>query len=236
MERIPTSLGGGAAALNQLRAAVHERRVGFLAGLSACAALAITSMRQVMYWQDSVSLFARAVELQPQFWFTQLGFGTALTSVGRYDEALEHFQCALQLPGNAAETHRMIGLCLLWKRQPAKALEHFRTSHELRPTASTALMLAHLYSGRDDTSIRDGPQSVRFAEQALQGISTPDGPALLVVAAAHAAAGQFERALQFLNRAARDGMKDGNRSIVREAERRQRAYAAESKTMLARGS
>src|SRR5439155_5371602 len=105
-----------------LFAIVQFRWAWFVAGLSACAALAITSMRQVMYWQDSVSLFARAVELQPQFWFTRLGFGTALTSVGRYDEAIEHFQFALQLPGNAAETHRMIGLCLLWKRQPAKAL------------------------------------------------------------------------------------------------------------------
>ena len=56
-------------------------RACFGSALAICAVLAVTSMRQVMYWNDSVTLFARAVELQPRFWFAQLGSGTALASV-----------------------------------------------------------------------------------------------------------------------------------------------------------
>jgi len=213
--------------LRRLQAPIRFQWTWFMAGASTCVALAVATMAQLMHWKDSVSLFARAVELQPEFWFARLGFGTALTSVGKYDEALEQFQHALRLPGNAAETHRMIGVCLFPQRRYAEALEHFRRSHELKPSINAALMLAHLYSGHDDGSLRDGPQALQFAEQARQHLSHLDGPTLLIMAAAHASAGHFGKATQFLDLAVEEGKRQGNDFVLREAEKRRRVYGSQ---------
>jgi len=178
----------------------------------------------VMCWRDSVTLFSRAVAVQPNFWFARLGLGTALTSVGRFDEALDHLHCALKLPGNAAETHRIVGVCLFGKRRYTEALESFQRSYDLKPMPSAALMLAHLYSSQDDPSFRHGGQAMRFALEALRNLSVPDGKAFLVVAAAHATGGQTDKAIHYADRALEQGRRTADRLIIGEAEKRLRIY------------
>jgi tetratricopeptide (TPR) repeat protein len=152
------------------------------------------------------------------------GLSTALASVGRFDEALEHLAVALKLPGNAAETHRILGICMFGKRRFAEALENFRRSYDLQSTSSAALMLAHLYSGRDNPSFRDGALAVRFAQEALRVIPDPDGKALLVVAAAYAANSEMDEAVRYADRALEQGRRTADGLIIREAEKRRRAY------------
>ncbi|MCI0540397.1 MAG: tetratricopeptide repeat protein [Verrucomicrobiales bacterium] len=194
------------------------------AGAAACVALSMASMIQVICWRDSVTLFSRAVAVQPNFWFARLGLGTALTSAGRFDEALAHLQFALELPGNASETHRILGVCLFGKRRYAEALENFRRSYDLKSTPSATLMLAHLYSGQDDPSLRDGAQAMRFALEALRKIPEPDGKAFLAVAAAHAANGHSDKAIYYAERALEMARRNGDSPIIHEAQARLRAY------------
>jgi tetratricopeptide (TPR) repeat protein len=169
-------------------------------------------------------LFSRAVAVQPNFWFARLGLGTALTSSGRFDEALDHLHCALKLPGNAAETHRILGVCIFGKRRYAEALENFQRSYDLKPTPMAALMLAHLYSGHDDPTLRDGGLAMRFALEALRYTPEPDGKAFLAVAAAHAADGQTDKAIHYVERALQQGRRTADTIVIREAEKRLRAY------------
>jgi hypothetical protein len=199
-------------------------RIWRAGGAMACLALTLVSTKQAAYWQDSVTLFSRAVAVQPTFWFARLGLGTALTAAGRFDEALEHLYFALKLPGNTAEAYRILGVCMFGQRSYADALEHFQRSYNVKPTSSAALMLAHLYSGQDDQSLRNGALALQFAELALRDVPDPDGKALLSVAAAHAAAGQLDKAIAYADRARQEGAKNDERTITIEAEKRLRAY------------
>jgi tetratricopeptide (TPR) repeat protein len=193
-------------------------------GIVASTALTLVSMAQVMQWKDSVSLFSRAVEVQPHFWFARVGFATALASVGRFDEALDQLHSALKLPGSAAEVHRMLGVCMFGQHRYAAALEHFQRSYDLKPSSAAILMLAHLYSGQDDPSLRNGAQAMKYASEALRALPDPDGKALLVVAAAHAADGHPAKAIHFTERAFEQGKRSADDIMMREAAKRRRAY------------
>ncbi len=53
--------------------------------------------RQTRYWQDSITLFARAVDVTNQNWVMHNSLGTALSHAGQYEEATRHFEKSLEL-------------------------------------------------------------------------------------------------------------------------------------------
>ena len=61
------------------------------------AALAVTTHRQVGYWQNDVTLWTHAAEVTAGNWKAEYLLGGALIEAGRQDEALEHYLRAAAL-------------------------------------------------------------------------------------------------------------------------------------------
>ncbi|MCK6501125.1 MAG: tetratricopeptide repeat protein, partial [Nitrospira sp.] len=112
----------------------------------ATVALSATTVQQLGFWRDSVTVFTRAVDVQPNHWYARLGLGGALAAAGRHDEALIQLRRALELPGNAGEAHRLMGICYLAKKDPPQALRHFEFSYTVRPAVAVACLLVRIYS------------------------------------------------------------------------------------------
>lgn len=67
------------------------------AALAAIVCLSVVTAAQVRYWQDSVKLFQRAVDVTTGNWLAHNNLGVALMKRGGYEEALHHFQEVLKL-------------------------------------------------------------------------------------------------------------------------------------------
>ncbi len=78
----------------------------------------------------------------------------------------------------------------------SEAAGQFREALQLKPDWIPAVAsLAWLLATAPDAALRDANQAIRFAEQAADLTRRQDASALDVLAAAYAAAGQFDRAV-----------------------------------------
>src|SRR6185436_9047730 len=77
-----------------------------------------------------------------------------------------------------------------------EAIAQFRQALRLKPDWVPAVAsLAWLLATAPDAALRDANQAIQFAEQAADLTGRQDASALDILAAAYAAAGQFDRAV-----------------------------------------
>ena len=95
-------------------------RVGATVVLGAC--LAVTRF-QLTHWQDSLTLFSRALEVTTDNWLAHNNLGTELAEQGKVDEAAEHFRVVLQLNPACDDARNNLGRYLAerGKQDEAKA-------------------------------------------------------------------------------------------------------------------
>lgn len=90
--------------------------------------LAVLSMQtwlQVQYWQNSVTLAARALDVAGSSHIAHNNMGCALIESGRFKEALPHFFKVLDIDPNEFRAHYNVGLILLQEGRYGEAVEHF---------------------------------------------------------------------------------------------------------------
>jgi hypothetical protein len=101
-------VGIAAIVATAVQAVMSERRTSFapawaapIAGVLLCALLAIMSWQQLGSWHDSVSLFTRMVEINPDSSGSQSDLGSALAGAGEIEQATDHFRLAVNInPGD----------------------------------------------------------------------------------------------------------------------------------------
>ncbi len=103
----------------------RARRALAGAGAAALAAYALVASLQVGYWRDGVTLFGRAVAVDPGNDVTRGNLGIALAQRGRLDEAIGHFQAAVELKPEAAENHLNLGNAFALTGRHAQARERY---------------------------------------------------------------------------------------------------------------
>ena len=95
-----------------------------------------------------------------------------------------------------AEAHYNVGSVLRSRGDLPEAIGQFRQALQLKPDWMPAVAsLAWLLATAPDAALRDATQAIRFAEQAADLTGRQDASALDILAAAYAAAGQFDRAV-----------------------------------------
>jgi tetratricopeptide (TPR) repeat protein len=87
----------GVAAVAAVGASAAPVWVSRVAGVVLCVLLATLSWRQLGVWHDSVSLFSRVVEVNPDSSGSQTNLGNALAGTGEIDDATDHFRLAVKL-------------------------------------------------------------------------------------------------------------------------------------------
>jgi protein O-mannosyl-transferase len=100
-------------------------RLGAVLVLGAC--LAATRF-QLKYWQDSLALFRRALEVMPDNWLAHNNLGTALADEGKVDKSAEHFRAAVQLNPACDDARNNLGRYLAERGQRMRPRPRSRPS------------------------------------------------------------------------------------------------------------
>lgn len=151
-----------------------------VAGAIAVLALAGVTARQVTYWRDTVTLFARAVEYVPESGYVHYVYGTALARAGRLDEGIAHLATAVRLEptplafGNLAAALADGGR---YEESAAAAVEALRLDPK-DVEAHYNLGRAYSFTGRYDEAVAEYRSTLAVARTPHLGALTNLGGAL----------------------------------------------------------
>jgi tetratricopeptide (TPR) repeat protein len=145
---------------------------------------------------EAIEQYRQALQIKPDYALAHNNLGNVLLRRENPGEALEHFREAVRLDPSNAEAHYNVGSVLRSRGDLSEAAGQFRQTVQLKPDWIPAVAsLAWLLATAPDTALRDANEAIRFAERAADLTGRHDASALDILAAAYAAAGQFDRAV-----------------------------------------
>ena len=118
--------------------------------------LAIMSFNQSGYWSDNAAFLQHTIDVNPDVAFAHNNIGSLLLKQKRADEAIEHFNKALELEPRNALAENNLGLALVQLGRVDEAEPHFRKAVELNPAyfkAYESLGAVYLQTNRLDAAI-----------------------------------------------------------------------------------
>jgi protein O-mannosyl-transferase len=107
-------------------------------GLSAAAGLvilayAIAARGQLEYWEDSTTLWTRALEVTSENNIAHNNLGAALADQGKSDEAIVQYSEALRIKPDYADAHNNLGVALDDQGKHDEAIAHYSEALHIRP-------------------------------------------------------------------------------------------------------
>ncbi len=146
---------------------------------------------------EAIKHFRLALQIKPDLAEVHFNLGLALKTQGKLDEAIKYFRQALQLNPDLAKAHNNLALALTMKGNLNEAIEHFREAVRLKPDYLEPLnRMARILAMHPDPKLRDPGQAIEIAKRAVELTGHKDPAILETLAAAYAAAGQFDQALK----------------------------------------
>lgn len=148
-------LAGAGLAWCAAQMAAHSPRAPLargVLGLTVAATLVLVSASawQALIWHNSITLWTRAVELEPDSAITRTGMGTALLADGRPLEAAAHYRRALEIFPRLPEANLGLALILAGEGQHEVALRHGREAVMRQPQrAGFRMVLAEILWAAD---------------------------------------------------------------------------------------
>ncbi len=114
-------------------------RVAF-GGLMTCVVggLMFCAWKQAAYWKNSEILWNHALACIPRNDVAQFNLGNAFRQEGKTDEAITHYQNALQIRPNYAQAHDNLGHVFLLKGKVDEAISHFQKALQIQPGLANA--------------------------------------------------------------------------------------------------
>jgi tetratricopeptide (TPR) repeat protein len=198
-------------------------------------AFAVATVFQVRYWDNSVSLFGRAVQSLPSSYAMRSNYGVALSGAGRVRDALAQFKTALTLNPGSPEDNDDMGVAYEQMGDLPDAVAAFQSAVQIDSGSArihrnlgmallkqndTADALAQLQQALqiapgDAASLRDYGDGLRRAgrfDEAAQEYEAslaivPDTPSTLSgLAAAYFGMGRYSDAADYYSRAIQGGL------------------------------
>jgi tetratricopeptide (TPR) repeat protein len=145
---------------------------------------------------DAIGHYQQVLQRDPKYAKAHFYLALAYRQQGRIDEAIHHFQQAVTLKPDFADGHYRLGLTLASTGRGDEACRHFEQCIRLKPDWPLPLnALAWILATAADSDIDQAEVAVRHAERAVE-LTDNENPTMLdTLAAAYAAASQFERAV-----------------------------------------
>lgn len=173
-----------------------QRLVQTLA-IVAVAVCALLSRIQLAYWQNSVTLFSRAIAVSPGNYVARTSLGIALMSQRRLDEAAAQFQYILSSQPEDPDANFNLAIILNVEGRPREAVARYRRGLRSNPNSAEALNnLAWLLATSSQADVRDGSEAVKLAQRACE-LTHDQNPLMLgTLAAAYAEVGRFSDAIR----------------------------------------
>lgn len=109
-------------------------------GIAPTVLVAFTALtwRQSGTYRSAETLFATTVQRNPASWMAHNNLAILLVDAGRADEAISHYEKALELRPNYAEAENNLGYALTTLGRPTEALPHLQRALQLRPNYAEA--------------------------------------------------------------------------------------------------
>ncbi len=153
-------------------------------------------------YAGTVDAARKALEIDPEFAPAHALVGAALSQMGHLTEAKRHLTEAIRLDSEEAAPYVMLGNMSLREKNLEEGKRLFRLALEQDPNSCGALMgLALIFIEAPDAENGGIEEAIRLAEAACEASGRKDPPSLMILAQAHAAAGQFAEALSAANEA-----------------------------------
>jgi len=116
----------------------HRRVV--LGGLSTVilVALIFCARAQTSYWRNSESLWTHTLACTSDNFIGHNNLGNTLLQKGHVDEAIAHYQKALQINPDYAKAHNNLGIALLQKGSVDEAIAHYQKALQINPDYAEA--------------------------------------------------------------------------------------------------
>ena len=106
--------------------------------LALLATLATLTWRQCRMYADFETLWRTTVAGNPRCYLAHTALGSVLFQQGRVDEAIAHYQQALDIRPDFAETHSDLGLALIQKGRVDDAIAHYEQALRAAPSHTEA--------------------------------------------------------------------------------------------------
>lgn len=143
---------------------------------------------------EAVTALESTVGLAPTNTFARRNLAAQLSRAGRLEAAVAQLRTAAALEPDHREIQMELAVVLSRAGRAKEACQQFEAILKSDPTRQSArLQLAWLLATR--TECRDGATALRLAQEAFDASPTRSADLLDTLAAAHAAAGNYERAL-----------------------------------------
>ena len=116
----------------------HRGRLWGAASALVLVVLMGCAYHQTSFWFDSETLWNRAIDCVPQNAVAHYNLANALTTCGRADEAIEHYQMAIRIDPNDAQARYNMANALADRGQVDEALDQYRKAIEIKPNYTKA--------------------------------------------------------------------------------------------------
>ena len=176
----------------------YGRQVLVGATVALVVTLAVCSWRQTSYWRDSETLWRHTLACTSDNLIAHNNLGLALLQKGAVDEAISHFQKALQINPDDAKTRNNLGNALLKKGAVDEAIVYYQKALQINPDDAEAhynLGLALFQKGAVDEAISHFQEALEINPGYAEADNNLGG-ALLQKGSVDEAITHFQKALQ----------------------------------------
>ena len=179
--------------------------------------------------------YRRAVKIAPEDAEVHIHLGNLAKARGRLQEAVDHYRAAVEAAPGVPNLHFNLASNLILLGVADEAVEQLEEGARLAPQDVAPLIAAGWMLAADpDAVVRQPRYAIRVAE-GLEGALGEDHPLVLdLLAAAHAAGGDFEQALRFANRSYELAVAAGSEELARSISERVGLYR-QARPFIARG-
>ncbi|MGP8200625.1 MAG: tetratricopeptide repeat protein [Limisphaerales bacterium] len=156
----------------------------------------VCAWQQTSCWRNSGTLWTHVIACAPGNYIAQYNLGDYLVEKGKLDEAMTHYQKAVDINPKSAEAHNNLGLALGLKGKVDQAIDQYQLALHINPH----LALAHYNLGNVFLQFGKLDDAISQYQQALQ--SEPDHAVILVnLANAFQQKGNLDRASAYYRQA-----------------------------------
>lgn len=110
-----------------------HRKVVWIASVMFLGLLAWRTGEHVQVWQNTMTLFTQALQVNPRSAIAHGKLGTALAQQGEYQEAIAHYRAAIQLRPNYVSAHNNLGQVYYKQGNLTEAIARYRTALRIEP-------------------------------------------------------------------------------------------------------
>ena len=88
--------------------------------------LMITSLIQVSYWKNSISLYEHAIKITSNNYMMHNNLGFTLTAQGKFNDAIKHYKEALRINPDFETANLNLGIALLAQGKIEECIEYYQ--------------------------------------------------------------------------------------------------------------